>query len=89
MPKIYTVSFVSYDELSTELYGEVCAVFDNYGMANTFAISEVADTLSYYDEGVAQLEDSIPNEWVITVDIEVLCNKIMENNERINIETCN
>lgn len=78
MPKIYTVSFVSYDELSTELYGEVCAVFDNYGMANTFAISEVADTLSYYDEGVAQLEDSTPNEWVITVDCYTVTYKLQE-----------
>lgn len=69
MPKIYTVSFSSYDENSTELYGEVCAVFDNYGMANVFAISEVADTLSYYNNGeTVTLDDSIPNEWVITTE---------------------
>lgn len=79
MPKIYTVSFVSYDELSTELYGEVCAVFDNYGMANIFAISEVADTLSYYDNGeTVTLDDSVPNEWVITVDCYTVTYKLQE-----------
>lgn len=69
MLKIYTVSFSSYDENSTELYGEVCAVFDNYGMATVFAISEVDDTLSYYNNGeTVTLDESVPNEWVITTE---------------------
>lgn len=78
MKTIYTVSFVSYDELSTELYGEVCGVFESKDAAETFTLSEVADTLSYYEEGVAQLEDSIPNEWVITVDCYTITYKLQE-----------
>ena len=78
MKTIYTVSFVSYDELSTEMYGEVCGVFEIKDAANAFAISEVADTLSYYDEGVAKLEGSTPNEWTITVDCYTITYKLQE-----------
>lgn len=68
MATIYTVSFASYDENSTELYGDVCAIFNNFDEAVAFAVSEVEDTLSYYDEGETTREDFYPIEWTVTTN---------------------
>jgi len=62
---MFIVTYAQYDPLSTELYHCVSGVFNTREAAVTHCQEGAKQASSYYEEGVATLEES-EDEWVIT-----------------------